>query len=169
MLACRSATVIFFAFIFLPAGCQNFRPCSSDSACGSGDFIPAQVRLQPSFTQIIESDESAGKPDSIIAYVEIKDQFGDPIKTLGTFRFEIFKYRPAFSDPRGQRFPNRGIQEVNLSQLSVNQQHWDSSTRTYKIPLLLPPLPENLKRIVLQVTFTIGPDYRLQNYITLER
>jgi len=167
MPAYRSTTAIFLAGAFLLTGCQNFRSWSGSS--GSEDFFPTQVRLQPSFTQIIEPDESAGKPGRIIAYVEIKDQFGDPIKTLGVFRFEIFKYRPAFPDPRGQRFPDDGIQEIDLSHLNVNQQHWDSSSRTYKIPLLLPRLPDNLKRIVLQVTFTTGPDYRLQNNITLDR
>ena len=90
----------------------------------------------------------------------MRDQFGDPIKSLGTVRFEIFEYRPATSDARGKRFDPDGTQTVDLTDPAVNQRHWDTISRSYRLNLKLPQLPQQIGKIVLQATFTSPGGYR---------
>ena len=132
-------------------------------------FWVSKVHLQKSFTAVKGENASLELPNRVEAYVELKDQFGDPIKALGEFRFELFQYRPALADPRGKRFGQGGIQEVNLGAVEENQQHWDSISRSYRFDLRLPEEAANLKKVVLQVTFVGGPDYRVRDILVLER
>ena len=152
--------------VLLTAGCgEQAHRTRLSSADGTG-FAASQVRLNPSFTCI-----KAGSSESptIEAFVELMDQFGDPVKAVGQFRFEIFKYRPAFSDPRGRRFEDDGIQLIDLRDIRLNQQNWDSITRSYRLSLKLPEQACRLKRMVLQVTFIAEPQYRLRDMLTIEQ
>jgi hypothetical protein len=155
--------------LVLLGGCQETSPAPRTAywACGFG---PEQIRLQPSFTKVLETKADASNGGGLIeAYIELRDQFGDPIKALGKFRVEMFKYRPAFSDPRGQRFPEGGIQEIDLSGISENQRSWDSITRSYHLSLPMPKMSSEMRQFVLQVTFTGEPERRLQDILVVER
>ena len=99
--------------------------------------------------------------------MQLKDQFEDPIKALGVFRFEIYRYQPAVSDPRGKRFKMEGVQEFKLNDVEENQKHWDSITRSYRMNLKFPPEAAKVKKFVLQVTFTMDPEYRLRDILEL--
>jgi hypothetical protein len=101
--------------------------------------------------------------------VQLKDQFGDPIKALGVFRFEIYRYQPAVADPRGKRFTIEGIQEFKLNEVQENQNRWDSITRSYRMNLKYPPEAARVKKIVLQVTFTMEPEYRVRDILELDK
>ena len=107
--------------------------------------------------------------DKIEVCVQLKDQFGDPIKAMGMFRFELYRYQSAVSDPRGKRFKTDKKLQINLSDVDENQKKWDSITRSYRLKLDLPPeaVPVKGKKIVLQVTFTMEPEYRLRDILEL--
>ena len=150
-------------------GCENSAQSGGLQPGQRTAFLVGEVRLQPSFTQIQSALPDGSRPAGIDAYVELKDPYGDPIKALGQFRFELFKYRPAFSDPRGKRFEDEGIQLVDLTDIETNQQQWDSITRSYEMKVKLPSSAAHLKQIVLQVTFTTETEYRLRDILVMKR
>jgi hypothetical protein len=150
-------------------GCENSAQSGGLQPGQRTAFRVGKVSLQPSFTQIKSAPPDGSHPASIDAYVELKDQYGDPIKALGQFRFELFKYRPAFSDPRGKRFEDEGIQLVDLTDIETNQQHWDSITRSYQMKVKLPSSSAHLKQIVLQVTFITETEYRIRDILVMKR
>lgn len=178
------------------AGCDQFgRADQSLNCCGSG-FSVAAVKLQPTFTKIGVFDRTMGKapgttesakaepadkaerstliagsrPAGIVdAYVGLRDQFQDPLKALGRFRFELFRYRSAHSDPRGERFDQGGVQEIDLTAVEENQRHWDNITQCYHFQLSLHEMPRKSGKIVLEVTFMLPEnDYRLQDMLVLQ-
>jgi len=152
-------------------GCNGSADSDANLGVPSNAFKVTRVHFQRSFCRIIKADHSAQKPGTIEACVQLKDQFADPIKALGVFRFEIFRYQPAVSDPRGKRFKTDGVQEFKLSDVDENQNRWDSITRSYRMNLKLPPEADKLKKnqkIVLQVTFTMDPEYRVRDILELK-
>jgi hypothetical protein len=149
-------------------GCDGnlFHAQSSKDALQA--FQVSKVRLQPSFTKI-SGTQGQAESGVIETFVELSDQFGDPIKALGTCRFEIYQYRPISSDPRGPRCEIDGIQTVDLRDLQVNQKHWDNITRSYRFKIKLPPMSSGADKIVLQATFIMKPEYRLQDMLVVSR
>jgi hypothetical protein len=160
--------MLLLCLALLPLGCQPPTDIQSRSAAECSPFQVAKVYLQPAFTKAYLAKSGLSGDGYIEACVELRDQFGDPIKAPGKFRFEIFKYRPAFADPRGKRFALNGIQIVDLENIEINQQHWNPITRSYKMTLQLPDLSRDASRFVLQVTFSLSENYRLQDLLTLE-
>ncbi|GEM_PF-1063483 len=154
-------------FLMALAGCQEASvPRGGD---GRGAFRVSQVHIEPSFTVIKGADVAKNQPARVEAYVRLRDQYGDPIKGVGQFRFEFFEYRAAFADVRGRRFTNGGVQTVDLRSVEANQGHWDGITQSYRIPVVLPAEATVGRQIVLQVTFTQEPDYRLRDVQVLSR
>ena len=148
-------------------GCVQGGAGGLGEAAGAGGFGARRVRLLPAFTRM----EAPGPEDSgavaILAFVELADGYGDPIKALGTFRFEIFQYRPAVSDPRGKRLEVDGMQEFDLSDSQANQEYWDSITRSYRIGLTVSDLPGSVDKLALQVTFLTDRGERLRDIMVL--
>ena len=152
----------------LGAGCNGLET-QSPGESGAGAFWASAVRLQRSFTRILPEAGERGEGASIEAFVTLLDQFGDPIKAVGQFRFEIYRYQPAAADPRGRRFEGEGMQLVDLSDTQINQQYWDAITHCYRMKLKLPPEAATPRQIVLQVTFLASPENRVQDMLVLER
>ena len=148
-------------------GCNGSANSDANLGVPSNAFKVTKIHFQRSFCRIIKADASTQKPDTIEACVQLKDQFGDPIKALGVFRFEIYRYQPAVADPRGKRFKMEGVQEFKLNDVEENQKHWDSITRSYRMNLKFPPEAAKVKKFVLQVTFTMDPEYRLRDILEL--
>ena len=157
---------IFLAPILL-AGCHAYRSKNGETIQPELGFQPTHITLQSSFTRLIRADN--GDPPRIEAYVALRDQFDDSLKALGRFRFELFRYQPAASDPRGPRFNPRGVQPFDLTDVILNQQHWDSATRHYRFVLQTPSSPAGqLQKLVIQVTFAADPNLRLENLLTID-
>lgn len=150
------------------SGCDGSADSGADFGVPSNAFKVAKIRFQRSFCRVQTSDPTPEKPEGIEVRVRLKDQFDDPIKALGKFRFEIYRYQPAVSDPRGKRFKIDGVQNVDLSNVNANQGHWDNITCSYHMNLVFPPEAEKNKKIVLQATFTMAPEYRLRDVLVLE-
>ncbi|MBN2211219.1 MAG: hypothetical protein JW709_07470 [Sedimentisphaerales bacterium] len=123
------------------------------------------VRLKESFTRMYQDNQGRLH---VKTTVELRDPFGDSIKALGAFRFELFQYRPAYHDPRGARLKEGGMQTLDLSRLQENDSHWNRITRCYNFDFTLAELPYDTTRLVVQVTFS-QEDYRLQDILVLER
>jgi hypothetical protein len=119
----------WFLLPLLLAGCTRapLLPRGDDEA---EKFGPSELAFH-SFTTIKDwtSDQ---KPDGIEAVVEFLDQFGDPTKASGTLIFELYEYRRAAPDPRGQRlmYWNASIQSLQEQRL-----RWNRISRTYSFAL----------------------------------
>ncbi len=162
----KAILIIVTAGAVLPVGgCQRIDLCGVRADSGRLGFVPKQVVLQPSFTRIMGKSKHDGEQNGKIeVYVQLKDQFGDPVKSLGQFWFELFRYQPAVSDPRGQRFSVGGVQQFDLTVADVNQQYWDSATWNYRFDL---KLPEPVQQVVVQVTFSTEAELRLQDVLVV--
>lgn len=64
-------------------------------------MLPQRVQIQP-FTKFASFDNDA-VPDGILAVIRPVDQFGDPVKAAGLFYFELWTYRNAAHDRKGER------------------------------------------------------------------
>ncbi len=149
-------------------GCNRIGDSHPAAAIGTG-FHVESIHLQPAFTKILEADPAKKLPPRIEVYLQLRDQFQDPMKALMRCRFELYQHRPAFSDPRGKRFEKNGVQDLSLLDLQTNQNHWDSISRCYRLTLELPDLSGSARQIVLQATCSFESDFRLQDLIILAR
>jgi len=124
--------------------------------------LPAEVRLHP-FTGTREFSEAGGL-SGIEARVEAMDHFGDPNKAFGTFRFEVYRYRPHQADPKGRRL---APWTIDLTDPQMNMKHWDSLSRQYKFHLHWnEPIPVG-QRFILRVVFSPVSGPRLFDEIEL--
>jgi hypothetical protein len=64
-------------------------------------MLPQSIKIQP-FTKIRSFNED-DIPDGILAVVRPLDKFGDPVKAVGLFYFELWTYVEASGLPRGER------------------------------------------------------------------
>ena len=164
---CLIKVSLMICLVLPIVGCQKYERWFKKNDNPVPGFYVARAHLNPSFTHVDLDDKNQGKAPWIEAYVELKDQFDDPLKALGQFRFELFRYRPAAADSRGPRFTDNGIQDIDLTQIEVNQQYWDTTTRNYRFKLTMPELPPNQKQFILQITFTDQTKTRFEDTITI--
>lgn len=162
--------ILFQALLLIGVGgCYELKQRNGFDFCCPDAFRVEEVRLNASFTQLRTSDKNLKSPDTVDVFVELRDQFGDPIKATGKFRFEIYMYKhQASTDHRGQRFPLKGLQWVDLTDPPLNQEHWDKITRCYRFVLQLGELPKELDQLVLQTTYLNDSGYRLEDMLTLQ-
>jgi len=159
--------ILLFCTVFL-SSCQNEQVFDHSGTCNTTGIVPKTIFIQPSFTQVV-GDPHLPQPDKIKVYLALKDKYEDPLKALGSFRFEMFQYRPAYSDPRGRRYPEKGLQVIDLTNKEDNQNHWDKTTRNYHFSLDMPELLPGQKKFVLQVTFIDLSQTRYENMLVLSR
>jgi hypothetical protein len=163
---CKS-NLLLLAILFL-VGCSGSDRLTKSDNCIIPCFVPVAAHIKPSFSRIVPGDKDPSSSE-IEVYVSLDDQFGDSVKAAGRYRFEIFHYRPATADSRGERIAVEGIQQFDLSDIQMSQQHWDSTTGSYRFKLKLPELPAGKKQIVLQVTFFDLTGRHFQDVLTLQR
>ena len=144
------------------SGCEGLGPGGGRVGCCAQGFRVEQVYLNPSFTKLVGQDEKEGLSDRIDVFVELRDQYGDPIKATGRFRFEFYHCTAkASADLRGKRF---AVLQIDLTDPAKNQMQWDKITRSYRIGL---GLPEKMSHLVLQVTYMNDRGYRLGHVLEL--
>jgi hypothetical protein len=64
-------------------------------------MLPCEIKIEP-FTKIRSFNED-DIPDGILAIIRPVDRFGDPVKAVGLFYFELWEYREASQDRKGER------------------------------------------------------------------
>ena len=128
------------------------------------EFHVKNIHIHPSFTALRKSTKDLAYPDRIDVFVELLDQFNDPIKSTGKFRFEFntSRVKPS-ANRRGKRLASS---MVDLTKLEDNQAKWDKTTRCYHLTLEMPTLPERANQFELVVTFMRG--YRLEDQLVLD-
>ena len=134
-------------------GCQKPQLYS-----GPWPWMPSEVELH-GLSRFILSEDS----EVLSLRVEFLDPDGDPTKFPGQVAFTIDPESAPDSEERRFSF--------DLSDLEVNERHWDRVTSTYRFKLEpdweQPPLPSSRIRVRISATLEDGPP--LQTGITLRR
>ena len=99
-------------------------------------FGSISFRIHPAFTQI-KDWTGDNKPDGIEAILEFEDQFGEPTRAAGTVRFELYTFRAAEPDHRGQRLATWA---ASLGGHDDQVAHWDRAARGYSFQLGYPTI-----------------------------
>ena len=148
-------------FILAAWGCQN--PIIGRTATDEEMFGPQTMRLQPTFTEV--KDWTGDKnPDGIEAVIELQDQFGDPARATGRMIFELYTYRFAAPDPKGERVGGPWVGSLMTKDEQVAQ--WNSAIRGYSFQLAQPKLSLD-KNYVLTAEFELG-QRRLFDQVVIE-
>ena len=109
---------------------------------------PVTIKVHHSSTVVLKA--KGGEFDGLAVACEVKDRFGDPVKTLGVVRFEAYAYarsQPVNKGPRVGFWPS-----VNIDSLEAIQQHWDGIWGLYRFNLRWSRQIKAGERFVLEVT-----------------
>jgi len=82
-------------------------------------MLPDEIKIQP-FTKI-KSFNDDSIPDGILAIVRPLDRFGDPVKAVGLFYFELYSYQDASGQRKGERIE---FWEKTIDSASEVRLHW---------------------------------------------
>lgn len=148
------------AVVLAILGCSHgtARPDGSVAAGRRIDLLlPKTIDILP-FTRPASFDQDA-IPDGIEVVLRPLDAFGDPVKVIGTFRFELYMFRKASADTRGHRL---GFWQVDLTDEQAQKKHWDRFPPTYRFRLgWSPELKIERGKYVLEVTYLSPWNQRL--------
>ncbi len=127
-------------------------------------FAPMAMRLHPVFTQLRDWTGD-GKPDGIEALIEFQDALGDPAKASGNVVFEVYRYRPGYPDPRGERVVPPFVASIDT--LASQRDHWNRTSRGYSFQLAWPEISTG-GTYVLSAAFEVTGGGRFEDRIVLE-
>jgi hypothetical protein len=88
--------------------------------------------------------------EGLEVHLHTLDQFGDPTKAVGWYRVEVFAYRTASTDKRGERL---GHWIVKVLDADSQRKYYDRVDRCYVFPLLWEKGVEPGKAVVVQATY----------------
>jgi len=140
------------------SGCET-----SPMPAGDAAFVPVELKLHPVFTRPADWTGD-GRLDGVEVLAELRDQFGDPSKGVGTFVFEIYSYRTDSPDPRGDRLVNPWIGAVDT--VVSQRERWSRTSRGYSFLLTWPKVSLQ-GTYVLTASFSSGNERRLFDQIVI--
>lgn len=135
-------------------------------------FAAASLDLHP-LTRI---DRDAEGNPWIIAYVELKDAWGDATKGIGSLQVQLYRQVGGASSGLGEQ---ELTWNANLSDLDFNAKVYDAATRMYRLPLEKAPAwliakpepgkdpPRGRLRAVLDTFGARGEPRRLEDELTI--
>lgn len=116
-------------------------------------YSPRRVKIL-AFTKVCSFDDDL-IPDGINVMIQPLDGAGDEVKAFGRFNFELYQYKPASPDKRGEM-----IEHWDQTVLSPEDQaqFWSGYARAYEFQLSWEgrPIPPQ-KKYVLVASFEGGP------------
>lgn len=118
-------------------GCQNR---SSDVQAESPELaafvrliMPARIEIQHYLTRPFDY-AGTGNADGLEVILATCDSFGDPVKCIGTFQFELHRRRRASGDKFGARI---ALWRVTIDTGQSLMEYWHRYSRYYRFPLKL--------------------------------
>ncbi len=112
------------------AGCSSTPRAVADKDGMVGMLLPRQIRIQP-FTKIKSFDDDR-IPDGIAAVVRTTDSTGDPVKLVGHVYFELYAYKEASGERKGERIE---FWDRTLATPADQKLYWDRTAQMYEFPL----------------------------------
>ena len=112
-----------------------------------GSIIADRIKVVGPFTRPVSFDNDA-IPDGIEVVLQPLDQQGEPTKLAGNLVFELYTYRPASAEPKGQLAQTW---RHSLSSKKDQDARWDRATRMYKFQLMVDKttMPKSSKYVIL--------------------
>jgi hypothetical protein len=158
------------AVLLLAAGCEPDYSTSSGAvrdAIAEFESFRAYHPVKAVFLPLsdVYPAEKPHQPDTIMAYVALQDGAASAIKAPATFRFELYRFKPLSSDPKGKRL--HIWQDIELSAFADNNEYWRDYLRAYEFKLEY-SCPECI-RYVLEVTCLCPSGQRLLATIVLDK
>lgn len=116
-------------------------------------YSPRRIKIL-AFTKVRSFDDDL-VPDGLSVLIQPLDSSGDEVKAFGRFSFELYAYKPASPDKRGELL-ERWAQTVLSPE--DQEQFWSGYARAYEFQLSWEgnPIPPQ-KRYVLVASFEGGP------------
>ena len=96
-------------------------------------MMPTKIEIQRYLTKPFDF-EGTGDADGIEVILAALDSFGDPVKCVGTFQFELYTRRMASGDKFDERV---AFWPMTIDSDQTLVQYWDRLTRFYRFPLKL--------------------------------
>lgn len=93
--------------------------------------LPQKVQVQKFLTRPV-SFAGDGNPDGLEVILATLDAFDDPVKTAGTFHFELYTRRQSSDNPTGERL---AFWEIRVDSKARVLEYWDRLSRFYRFPL----------------------------------
>lgn len=113
--------------------CADVQPENPELAAFVRLMMPAEIEIQRYLTKPFDF-EGTGDADGLEVILAALDSFGDPVKCVGTFHFELHAMRMASGDKLGKqiaRWP------VTIDSDKTLVQYWHRYSRYYRFPLKL--------------------------------
>lgn len=156
----RYALLGFLAAAMTALGGCVAAPASVDPAADEPLVSPADwyalfgpQSCDVSFFTAMSDFDADGRVDGLTVFVGLADSFGGPVKALGRFRIEAFRYVGLAIDKRGEQLGNW---VVNVRSADDVRQYYDNVSRGFRFPLGFAKDVEE-SRLVVQVTYYV-PD-----------
>ncbi len=138
----------------MTSGCggrgPDYVPTERERVEQLGLMLPYELKIQP-FSKVASFNEDQ-IPDGILAVVRPLDRFGDPVKAVGPFYFELWTYENATAERRGTRL---AFWERNIATRDDVRLYWNR-TQMYEFQLAwtqgIDSLPPN-RKYLLTVTY----------------
>ena len=137
MIRPRINLVALSATLLILAGCQSDRATISADTPEMTSFLniilPRKIEIQHYLTQprAFGGDGVASGLEVILA---AKDAFGDDVKCVGKFNFELYSQRLASGDKFGKRV---GFWTIEVNSEAAQRTYWDRLSRFYQFKLEL--------------------------------
>ncbi|MBN1347601.1 MAG: hypothetical protein JXQ73_33240 [Phycisphaerae bacterium] len=126
-------------------------------------LLPVKVKIH-SFTKV-KALFGSSLPNGVEVWLEPLDRFGDAVKVVGDFRFELYSYKPASADHKGEQVE---FWEAQIGKAKEQQRYWDRVARMYRFPLGWDYAPPPGKKYILLVTYETPTGERLTDEFELE-
>ncbi len=148
------------------AGCDSFGMDGRGDLVAQEDavklLLPRRIKIEP-FTRVKSFDEDE-IPDGIEVRLRPLDRFGDPIKIVGALHFELYTYRKAAADRKGEQLQ---FWQVSISTPQDQRRYWDRTSQMYEFPLAWEGIPPPTDQCVLLVTYESPWTERLEDEYVL--
>ena len=150
------------------AGCEPEGTPGSWPLVGRSDVLGAYAASKIRVVGLSEITNASDneRTSGVKVYVDLLDSFGNRIKSPGVFRFELYKFVPRSSEPKGKRIFIQA--EIDLTDATRNNSHWRDFLRTYQFDLDLNFKVKVNDVFMLEVTFTTPAGKRLRGLFQLE-
>lgn len=125
-------------------------------------LLPSRIKIH-SFTKIKPLFGSS-LPNGIEVWIEPLDRFGDVVKVVGEFHFELYSRKPASGDPKGEQIE---FWQARIGTPNEQQTYWDRVARMYQFPLGWDFAPPPGKKYVLVATYVAPNGERLSDEFEL--
>jgi hypothetical protein len=131
----RLPACVATALLGLCAGCETARTHVRAEDPRVAAFLeiamPRELEVQRYLTRPA-SYSSEGRPDGLEVILATRDSFGDPVKVIGDFHFELSELRLASGDRVGRRV---ALWSVAIATADDLRQYWDRMARFLRFSL----------------------------------